>query len=59
MNSEKKLMLDINDLKVEFSIPSKSIFPWAKPDNLKAVDGISIKLYEGETLGVVGESGCG
>lgn len=59
MSSEKKLILDIKELKVQFSIPAKSPWPWAKPDNLKAVDGISIKLYEGETLGVVGESGCG
>jgi len=59
MNNEKKLILDINDLKVQFSIPSKSLLPWAKPDTLKAVDGVSLKLYEGETLGVVGESGCG
>jgi oligopeptide transport system ATP-binding protein len=57
--SEKKLILDIKDLKVEFSIPSKSPWPWAKPSSLKAVDGVSLKLYEGETLGVVGESGCG
>ena len=59
MNNEKKLILDINDLKVQFSIPSKSLLPWAKPDTLQAVDGVSLKLYEGETLGVVGESGCG
>jgi oligopeptide transport system ATP-binding protein len=59
MNIEKKLILDIKNLKVEFSIPSKSILPWAKPSALKAVNDINIKLYEGETLGVVGESGCG
>ncbi|KKD59820.1 peptide ABC transporter ATP-binding protein [Grimontia sp. AD028] len=56
---DKKLLLDIEDLKVHFNIASKSVWPWAKPTALKAVDGVDIKLYEGETLGVVGESGCG
>ncbi len=59
MEAEKKLILDITNLKVHFSIASKSAWPWSKPANLKAVDGVNIKLYEGETLGVVGESGCG
>lgn len=59
MPTDKKLILDIKNLKVQFDIPSKSLLPWAKPIPLKAVDGVSIKLYEGETLGVVGESGCG
>ncbi|WP_154124085.1 murein tripeptide/oligopeptide ABC transporter ATP binding protein OppF [Grimontia hollisae] len=57
--TDKKLLLDIEDLKVHFSIAAKSAWPWAKPATLKAVDGVNIKLYEGETLGVVGESGCG
>lgn len=56
---EKKLLLEVKDLKVQFDIPSKSMLPWAKPNKLKAVDGVSIHLFEGETLGVVGESGCG
>ncbi|MGB5445801.1 MAG: murein tripeptide/oligopeptide ABC transporter ATP binding protein OppF [Psychromonas sp.] len=59
MSVEKKLILDIKNLKVQFNIPSKSILPWAKGKPLKAVDDVSLKLYEGETLGVVGESGCG
>ncbi len=59
MMQDKKLLLDIKDLKVHFSIASKSAWPWAKPTALKAVDGVNVRLYEGETLGVVGESGCG
>jgi peptide/nickel transport system ATP-binding protein len=32
---------------------------FSKPDVFKAVNNVSFKLYEGETLGLVGESGCG
>ncbi|WP_305405693.1 murein tripeptide/oligopeptide ABC transporter ATP binding protein OppF [Photobacterium leiognathi] len=59
MSAEKKLLLDVNDLKVHFNIASKSAWPWTPPIKLKAVDGVNIRIYEGETLGVVGESGCG
>ncbi|PSW56704.1 murein tripeptide/oligopeptide ABC transporter ATP binding protein OppF [Photobacterium leiognathi] len=59
MRAEKKLLLDVNDLKVHFNIAAKSAWPWTPPIKLKAVDGVNIRIYEGETLGVVGESGCG
>ncbi|MGL5288619.1 MAG: ATP-binding cassette domain-containing protein, partial [Aeromonas sp.] len=59
MGSDKKLLLEVSDLKVHFSIKSSKAWPWAKPSTLKAVDGVTLRLYEGETLGVVGESGCG
>ena len=32
---------------------------FSKPTTFKAVNNVSFKLYEGETLGLVGESGCG
>lgn len=57
--SDQKVILDIKDLKVHFNIAAKSAWPWSKPSQLKAVDGVNARLYEGETLGVVGESGCG
>jgi len=59
MSEAKKLILDVKNLKVHFNIAPKSAWPWAKPTPLKAVDGVNVHLYEGETLGVVGESGCG
>ena len=37
----------------------KSIGLFGEKAAFKAVDGVSFKLYEGETLGLVGESGCG
>lgn len=36
----------------------KKYFP-AKEKSLKAIDDVSFEIYEGETLGLVGESGCG
>jgi len=54
-----KKLLSVRDLKVYFDIYPKGAMPWTRPNHLKAVDGVSFDLYEGETLGVVGESGCG
>jgi len=56
---EKKVLLEIADLKVHFEIKDGKQWFWQPPHTLKAVDGVSLRLYEGETLGVVGESGCG
>ncbi|MBS7806381.1 oligopeptide/dipeptide ABC transporter ATP-binding protein [Variovorax sp. PCZ-1] len=52
-------MLEVRDLKVEFKLPADSLWPWAAPHILRAVDGVSLDLQPGETLGIVGESGCG
>ena len=51
-------LIEIKNLKVHFSITKREKFK-KKKVVLKAVDGVSIKIAEGETLGLVGESGCG
>jgi len=50
-------ILEVRDLKVWFPI-RKGIFGLVS-GYVKAVDGVSFDLRRGETLGVVGESGCG
>ena len=50
-------ILEVRDLKVWFPI-KKGVFALTS-GYVKAVDGVSFDLRRGETLGVVGESGCG
>ncbi|MEO5997176.1 MAG: ABC transporter ATP-binding protein [Chitinophagaceae bacterium] len=50
-------LISVRDLKVWF--PGKKNFLGSTVDFLKAVDGVNFQVYEGETLGLVGESGCG
>ncbi|TCP69255.1 ABC transporter ATP-binding protein [Baia soyae] len=48
---KKEPILSVKNVKKHFDVGGKKI--------LKAVDGISFDIYPGETLGLVGESGCG
>jgi peptide/nickel transport system ATP-binding protein len=52
---ERPLLLEIEELRSWHPLPSP---PW-QPRWLKAVDGVSLSLQEGETVGLVGASGCG
>lgn len=54
---EKKVLLQVKNLKQYFPVKTESIF---KPKAfVKAVDDVSFHINEGETLSIVGESGCG
>ena len=57
LSTEKKPVVVIQNLKKHFAV-RKGIFK-TEVKLVKAVDDVSITLYEGETLGLVGESGCG
>ena len=56
-DSDDDYILVVNDLKEYFPI-SKSLIK-SNTVYLKAVDGVSLKLKAGHTIGIVGESGCG
>src|SRR5215207_2582406 len=60
----KSTLLSIRDLKVHFDLGGGGPLDKLLGTNpvkrvLKAVDGVSLEIYQGETLGLVGESGCG
>ena len=50
---DDKVILQVNDLKKYFSL-RKGFFSETK--YIRAVDGVSFELYQGETLGIIGES---
>lgn len=51
MSQEREVVLSVKHLKKYFNVGKNAV--------LKAVDDVSFDIYKGETLGMVGESGCG
>lgn len=51
MDNNRTPLIEIVDLKKHFKLNGGA--------KLHAVDGVNLKIYQGETVGVVGESGCG
>ncbi|WP_108670042.1 ABC transporter ATP-binding protein [Peribacillus acanthi] len=49
--AENQVLLEVKNLKQHFNV--------GKPNMVKAVDDVSFQVFKGETLGLVGESGCG
>ena len=47
---DREVVLDLRDLRVHYSTPRGPVI---------AVNGVSFQVFKGETLGLVGESGCG
>jgi peptide/nickel transport system ATP-binding protein len=55
--SSQRKLIEVKDLSVWF--PSRKNFFGKALEYTRAVDGVSFEVFEGETLGLVGESGCG
>jgi oligopeptide transport system ATP-binding protein len=52
------VLVEVKDIRMYFPVTSGIIFQ-RKVADVKAVDGVSFDIRQGETLGLVGESGCG
>ncbi len=55
MSEEKKVLLEIQDLRKYFPVKNGMF----KKKYVQAVESVSFSIFKGETLGLVGESGCG
>ncbi len=54
-NGDRQVLLEVRNLRKYFPVRKG----WGRHGQLKAVDDVSFSIFKGETLGLVGESGCG
>ena len=57
-STQENVLVEVNNLKMHFPVTSGLLFQ-REVAQVKAVDDISFSIRKGETLGLVGESGCG
>ena len=58
MSEQQEPLLEVRGLKMHFPIYKGALIR-KEVARVKAVDGLDFKIHRGETLGLVGESGCG
>lgn len=58
MTEKNKVLLQLKDVKMHFPVKKEHALQ-KEQLFVRAVDGITVDIYQGETLGLVGESGCG
>ena len=58
IDTQSQPLLEVRELVKHYPL-SKGVLRQRQIGSVQAVDGVSFKLYPGETLGLVGESGCG
>lgn len=51
LDEKRNVLLEIADLKVHFDIKDGKQWFWQPPKTLKAVDGVTLRLYEGRPWG--------
>lgn len=56
--TDNKSIISLTDVKVHFPLDGRSLLG-GSDQVVRAVDGVTLDIYEGETFGLVGESGCG